>query len=174
MNTPLIVLNLWRFLQVGAFFLVNSHVKDPYMDEIFHVLQAQTYCRGEFRQYDPKLTTPPGLYLISWALHQLGMPCSIGYLRLVNLFVGSILLPKLCSWIYHRRHPDAKAEDLRLAQCFAIMPLLSFFSLLYYTDLTSTYLVLLSYYFCLGDDLVWGSIVFMYPIDRMLLLIHLR
>lgn len=36
------------------------------MDEIFHVPQAQLYCRGNFTYYNPKLTTPPGLYLLTY------------------------------------------------------------------------------------------------------------
>ncbi|KAM3581390.1 glucosyltransferase [Umbelopsis sp. WA50703] len=45
----------------GIAFKVNSIVKDPYMDEIFHVPQAQRYCKGEFWTWDPMITTPPGL-----------------------------------------------------------------------------------------------------------------
>jgi alpha-1,2-glucosyltransferase len=30
-------------------------------DEIFHVPQAQAYCRGEWKHWDGALTTPPGL-----------------------------------------------------------------------------------------------------------------
>jgi hypothetical protein len=37
-------------------------------DEIFHIPQAQHYCRGEFSSWDPKITTFPGLYLYSSAL----------------------------------------------------------------------------------------------------------
>lgn len=37
------------------------------MDEIFHVPQAQRYCQDNFTYYDPKITTPPGLYLITYA-----------------------------------------------------------------------------------------------------------
>jgi DIE2/ALG10 family len=33
----------------------------PLQDEVFHIPQAQAYCRGEFNVWDPKLTTPPGL-----------------------------------------------------------------------------------------------------------------
>ncbi|KAK3144327.1 hypothetical protein QOZ80_4AG0311590 [Eleusine coracana subsp. coracana] len=45
--------------------LVNSIVPEPYMDEIFHVPQAQQYCRGDFLTWDPMITTPPGLYCAS-------------------------------------------------------------------------------------------------------------
>jgi alpha-1,2-glucosyltransferase len=41
--------------------LVNSVVPEPYMDEIFHVPQAQQYCHGDFLTWDPMITTPPGL-----------------------------------------------------------------------------------------------------------------
>lgn len=46
---------------------INNAVSDPYMDEIFHVPQAQRYCQGNFSYYDKKITTPPGLYLLSYA-----------------------------------------------------------------------------------------------------------
>jgi hypothetical protein len=34
-------------------------------DEIFHVPQAQKYCKGNFREWDQKITTLPGSYLIA-------------------------------------------------------------------------------------------------------------
>jgi cytosine/uracil/thiamine/allantoin permease len=33
---------------LGVFILVNEEVPDPYMDEIFHVDQARSYCVGNF------------------------------------------------------------------------------------------------------------------------------
>lgn len=41
--------------------LVNLIVPDPYLDEVFHVGQAQLYLEGRFSEWDPKITTPPGL-----------------------------------------------------------------------------------------------------------------
>lgn len=32
-------------------------------DEPFHIPQAQAYCNGEWSTWDPKITTPPGLYV---------------------------------------------------------------------------------------------------------------
>ncbi|CAG8572169.1 2182_t:CDS:10 [Paraglomus brasilianum] len=43
-----------------VFYAVNRVVPDAYMDEIFHVPQAQRYCNGDYYTWDPKLTTPPG------------------------------------------------------------------------------------------------------------------
>lgn len=45
---------------------INNAIKEPYMDEIFHIPQAQKYCHANFTYYDKKLTTPPGLYIISY------------------------------------------------------------------------------------------------------------
>lgn len=41
-------------------------VNQPYMDEKFHIPQAQKYCEGNFFSYDPKITTPPGLYVLTY------------------------------------------------------------------------------------------------------------
>ena len=41
---------------------VNHKVLEPYMDEVFHVGQTQTYLAGNWTEWDPKITTPPGLY----------------------------------------------------------------------------------------------------------------
>lgn len=38
---------------------------DNVQDEIFHVPQAQQYCKGNFKSWDPMITTPPGLYALS-------------------------------------------------------------------------------------------------------------
>ena len=35
------------------------------LDEIFHIPAAQRYCDGNFSYWDPKITTPPGLYIFS-------------------------------------------------------------------------------------------------------------
>ena len=34
-----------------------------HQDEPFHAPQAQAYCRGDWSQWDPKITTPPGLFV---------------------------------------------------------------------------------------------------------------
>lgn len=48
--------------------LIDAFVPEPYLDEVFHIGQAQAYLRGQWHVWDPKLTTPPGLYLASWIL----------------------------------------------------------------------------------------------------------
>ncbi|XP_068950334.1 dol-P-Glc:Glc(2)Man(9)GlcNAc(2)-PP-Dol alpha-1,2-glucosyltransferase-like isoform X6 [Petaurus breviceps papuanus] len=84
------------------FSIINRALREPYMDEIFHLPQAQRFCWGSF-QWDPMITTLPGLYLVSvgivkpvtwiigWSQH---VVCSIGMLRFVNLLfsVGNFYL----------------------------------------------------------------------------------
>jgi alpha-1,2-glucosyltransferase len=48
---------------VAVQFLAASLQPQPYMDEIFHIPQAQQYCRGNLTAWDPMITTPAGLYL---------------------------------------------------------------------------------------------------------------
>jgi len=73
------------------------------MDEIFHVPQAQKYCDYKFDEWDPKITTLPGLYFISFAClrtlafalgHELDVVCTTFFLRMINVlfFMGNVLL----------------------------------------------------------------------------------
>lgn len=159
MDSPKVLLNLWRLEQVSMFLLISAKVSEPYMDEIFHAPQAKAYCMKDFSHYDPKLTTPPGLYIVSFLLHQIGLPCELIYLRYINLFVGTLLLPNLLSRLWKDFHPSCSPRELHWAKCVAIMPLLSFFAHLYYTDLLSTYTVLLSYHYSLNDNLICAALV---------------
>ncbi|KAM9071372.1 dol-P-Glc:Glc(2)Man(9)GlcNAc(2)-PP-Dol alpha-1,2-glucosyltransferase isoform 2-T2 [Megaptera novaeangliae] len=94
-------------------------LREPYMDEIFHLPQAQRYCEGHFSlsQWDPMITTLPGLYLLSvgvvkpaswifgWSEH---VVCSIGMLRFVNLLfsVGNFYLLYLLLRKVQPRHKE--------------------------------------------------------------------
>ena len=55
------------FCAVSAviFLEINKKQDVPYMDEIFHVPQAQNYCHGHFDHWNDMITTLPGLYLSS-------------------------------------------------------------------------------------------------------------
>ncbi|KAI9124776.1 hypothetical protein K1719_004103 [Acacia pycnantha] len=59
-----VIVSLWV---IPISILVNHFVPEPYMDEIFHIPQAQKYCKGDFGSWDPMITTPPGLYCLSLA-----------------------------------------------------------------------------------------------------------
>lgn len=133
----------------------------PYMDEIFHIPQAQAYC--EFPGlgnvgHDPKITTFPGVYWISalaYALFRIvtgsspqniGGECSAEFLRSVNVALGCVGMGLVHGIVSHvRAHagspvkPDDDIIDTALATAF---PLHAFFMFLYYTDTASTVFVL--------------------------------
>ncbi|CAR26667.1 hypothetical protein ZYGR_0H04870 [Zygosaccharomyces rouxii] len=129
---------------VATFYYATSKIV-PYefIDEKFHVGQTIEYITGHWRSWNPKITTPPGLYLLGWLNYKW---CSfftswstLTILRLVNLFGGVVVLP------------ITVLRPLFLFNAIgfwpvALMsfPLLTSFYYLYYTDLWSTIFILQS------------------------------
>ncbi|KAJ1984818.1 glucosyltransferase [Dimargaris verticillata] len=137
---------------------VNQVVPQPYMDEVFHVAQAQAYCRGHYWAWDPMLTTPPGLYIWSNLVFQLmhlatGQPikslCTVANLRYSNAALVPLLLGIVAAILRH--HQQGKQQRRLYIEALAItaFPVLYFVSVLYYTDTGSTLLVLTGYYLAL-------------------------
>lgn len=149
MTKFLLVLGVYSALLAGVGHLVNLHVPEPYMDEIFHIPATQRYCEGNFTYWDPKITTLPGLYLFSVGLlRPLHLVCSVTYLRSVNLLVGLVNLVLIHSLTRARHgHKEGYEELLGLWSSFniSLLPTLFMFNFLYYTDPLSTSLVLLTY-----------------------------
>ena len=102
-------------------------------DEIFHVPQAQKYCRGDWLEWDPKITTPPGLYLTSVMFSPWECPTLL--LRSINLIYGIGTFWLLRQWL-----------STREALTVFLFPISFFFHFLYYTDSGSTFFILFSYY----------------------------
>ncbi|KAK4174958.1 family 59 putative glycosyltransferase [Triangularia setosa] len=137
--------------------LVNRYVPEPYLDEFFHIPQAQTYCEGKYRQWDDKITTPPGLYLFSVVYSNISMlTCETSNLRFHNLSVvlAIVFAAAQCRSLIESRQAERGGKDassslslysLHTAINTALMPVVFFFSGLYYTDPLSTLVVLLSY-----------------------------
>ncbi|KAI2466785.1 glycosyltransferase family 59 protein [Annulohypoxylon bovei var. microspora] len=136
--------------------LVTKHTPEPYLDEVFHIPQAQVYCDGRYSVWDDKITTPPGLYALTILANKLtGFPCSAYYLRLFNVEITSYLA--IAAIISRARlEQSSTGEDSRSPRQYsayavwtginiALFPVLFFFSGLYYTDVVSTFVVLLSY-----------------------------
>ena len=50
------------------FHYLNAVQPEPYMDEIFHIPQAQKYCQGNFREVSNRSSSPPvrSLIIISY------------------------------------------------------------------------------------------------------------
>ncbi|KAJ1890986.1 glucosyltransferase [Kickxella alabastrina] len=128
---------------------VNMNVPNAYMDEIFHIPQAQHYCQGNFHVWDPKLTTPPGLYLFSTLLNRiLGHLCSVSLLRHTN-WITSLVLFWIIRDLQGQLRPGAQLALKSLS--LALFPVTFFLNHLYYTDTLSLALVLGMYTVSLRD-----------------------
>lgn len=132
----------------GAFYAVSSAVPSPFMDEVFHVPQTQQYCAGNWGHWDSKITTPPGLYLIGYIFGKLG-GCDTMSLRASNL-VGLVA----GAWVVARLYKRSVFSYL------LSFPFLSFYSLLYYTDVWATMAVLVGLGLTLRHQYVASSVVF--------------
>ncbi|XP_055328026.1 putative Dol-P-Glc:Glc(2)Man(9)GlcNAc(2)-PP-Dol alpha-1,2-glucosyltransferase [Paramacrobiotus metropolitanus] len=135
---------------------------EPYVDEEFHIPQALRYCNGNFSEWDPKLTTLPGLYFVSLALWKviplfipIKHPCVLWNLRLTNFFFGLATIPLFLAVLkaFHHQHGQRESEGKLLftAVNMATFPLLYFFMFLYYTDQASTFFVFLTAFFHLRE-----------------------
>ncbi|XP_044495523.1 dol-P-Glc:Glc(2)Man(9)GlcNAc(2)-PP-Dol alpha-1,2-glucosyltransferase isoform X1 [Mangifera indica] len=155
-----VIVSLWV---IPISILVNRIVPDPYMDEIFHVPQAQQYCKGNFKSWNPMITTPPGLYYLSLAPVASLFPgmffvqavssffevCSTSVLRSVNGLLAVLCSIIIYEIILHLRPVlDDRKATLR-AVVLALYPLHWFFTFLYYTDVASLTAVLAMYLACL-------------------------
>ncbi|XP_057711579.1 dol-P-Glc:Glc(2)Man(9)GlcNAc(2)-PP-Dol alpha-1,2-glucosyltransferase isoform X1 [Corythoichthys intestinalis] len=136
---------------------VTREQREPYMDEIFHVPQAQKYCHGKFNQWDPMITTLPGLYLVSVGIikpvvrlaNMTGdVVCSTAMLRFINLLFncGNLyLLYRLVCRLHPKDKTRTTARRILSALSLSTFPVLYFFNFLYYTDAGSTFFTLFTY-----------------------------
>ncbi|XP_013408858.1 putative Dol-P-Glc:Glc(2)Man(9)GlcNAc(2)-PP-Dol alpha-1,2-glucosyltransferase [Lingula anatina] len=136
----------------------------PYMDEQFHIGQVIKYCEGNFYEWDPKITTFPGLYLISLGvLKPVGWlmgwdedtTCSVLNLRAINIMfsIGNFYL--FLALIRKIHGKDKNYQDtvaVVTAVVLSLFPVMYFFTFLYYTDPGSTFFTLLMYLLSLHDN----------------------
>jgi len=153
--------------------LVNEVVPLPYLDEVFHVPQAQAYWAGQWSHWDPKITTPPGLYLFSTIFNAIrrvlnpDVEQTTEDLRFVNVFSLYVLLVALYVWSAIARK-DVNADNVLQREFNIILfPLLFFFSGLYYTDVFSALTVVLTYV-CWSAGEVQGSTKWLWQILHFL------
>lgn len=143
--------------------LVNSTVPEPYLDEVFHVPQAQAYWDGKWTQWDPKITTPPALYVFSYGVNVFRWvwdeeyELTAGELRLSNLILMYLLLVAMYIWTAVARREVNEHSILQREYCILCFPLLFFFSGLYYTDILSTLTVVVTYTLWLAGSQAEGA-----------------
>ncbi|GIX74803.1 dol-P-Glc:Glc(2)Man(9)GlcNAc(2)-PP-Dol alpha-1,2-glucosyltransferase [Caerostris darwini] len=135
------------------------------MDEIFHFPQAVKYYTGIYNEWDPKITTPPGLYLFTIAiLRPFSKITNLNVVEIACFRFSNIIYTVGTIYIIHRilQHHHKKREPrVLLLSSFNIttFPVLYFFNFLYYTDCGSTFFVLLMYYWHLKKFYFAASIV---------------
>uniref|UniRef100_A0A8D8K450 Dol-P-Glc:Glc(2)Man(9)GlcNAc(2)-PP-Dol alpha-1,2-glucosyltransferase n=2 Tax=Culex pipiens TaxID=7175 RepID=A0A8D8K450_CULPI len=155
--------NFFLFLAVYSivtfllFHLVYNTSKQV-IDEEFHLRQGEHYCRGRFHIWDEKITTFPGLYLISGSFLSPFKACSVYFLRLTSA-VASIANAYLVYIIRKAVIPRRSDAYLLLESIsLATLPPLYFFSHLYYTDVLSVTMVLMMVYFSVREMHNWGAL----------------
>ncbi|KAG9947348.1 glycosyltransferase family 59 protein, partial [Aureobasidium melanogenum] len=159
-SVPLVLSLITLPVTIGIWFnAVSSQVREPYLDEVFHVGQVQQYCRGNYWHWDPKITTPPGLYILSVLFYKITGRCDLDALRFVNalsLFAIFFFLLHTAPPVSPRsakQLPSQKStpllplatlcpQQIHSALNVCLFPPLFFFCALYYTDVASTLSVL--------------------------------
>jgi alpha-1,2-glucosyltransferase len=146
----LVFIPLWRRQ-------VQTEVLEPYLDEVFHVPQAQAYWAGQWTHWDPKITTPPGLYLWSYLLCAAllflrGSPTKLTTeaLRTTNVATTAMFLPwrlqTLSDAVHNLRNNRTLGSWLSHSVLnICLFPPLFFFSGLYYTDILALLVVIEAY-----------------------------
>lgn len=152
------------FIAVGIYFSASKFIFDKVyetsqivVDELFHIPQGISYCNGNFSYWDPKITTLPGLYLVSAALVGFYFPCNTYNLRFVNLVVSSfnfLLFSSILKFIYGY-YNENRLKIVMQALNLAIFPPLYFFSHVYYTDTLSLMFLLLFSQLCVINKSKW-------------------
>lgn len=130
-----------------AFYQISCvHVQYTFIDEIFHIPQAQKYCEEDFSHWDPKITTPPGLYFLAYLYKKalsIASPengdCTIPMLRSLNVVAGSLILPAVIA------PAVKKANSGFWSASVVLFPLLNIYHNLFYTDVWSTVWIMLSF-----------------------------
>ncbi|CAL8472321.1 g11864 [Coccomyxa elongata] len=139
-------------------FLFNRYAAESYMDEIFHVPQTAKYCQGNLTEWDPKITTFPGMYMLGapyglavHAIQRLLQPlpwqaaCSTTILRSLNVLLAAAFFGVFAA-LYRRLHPSKQPEYATLMALVALLlPTHFFYAFIYYTDVGSVTFVLASY-----------------------------
>ena len=108
-------------ISLGIFVQFSAKQPKPYMDEIFHVPQVQKYCHYKFQDWDPKITTLPGIYLFSFLClralsyflgQELHLLCSTFLLRMTNVLflMGNVLILRQLLICIHS-HCDKKSAQ---------------------------------------------------------------
>jgi alpha-1,2-glucosyltransferase len=117
---------------------VSEQVDYAFIDEIFHFPQLKIILSGDYQTWDPKITTPPGLYYLT-ALYSkvFNIECTLANVRYFN-YIGGVFITLLAILIRNKiPQPGFTSAAILLN------PLLTIFYSLYYTDVWSSAIIIL-------------------------------
>lgn len=119
---------------------VSEKVDYQFIDELFHFRQFRHYLMGNWGHWDPKITTPPGLYILTWFYAQLPwVDGTLSDARFIN-YIGACFIGVCCVIIrFSSKSPGFNTASILLN------PLMAIYYSLYYTDVWSAALVVLMY-----------------------------
>ncbi|KAF0701195.1 Aste57867_8304 [Aphanomyces stellatus] len=143
----------------GIGHMFSSYAANAYMDEIFHYPQTKRFCEGMWYDWDPKITTFPGIYVIgvifargvdnvlSFQNYVQSSFCSLNVLRSLNIVfgAGNVYLILILRSMNEYSPSEIMNSSLH-GVMIALFPFNFFFNFLYYTDTGSLFFVLLMYY----------------------------
>lgn len=156
-NLMVILIQILMYASVASLLLLpllfvylNTLQSSYFIDEKFHIPQTLQYCSGNLSEWDPKITTLPGLYLFSALILGPFNLCSTTSLRLINLlctYVNLILAYSLVSILRGAGKNDSgkvmrRYSSFLTAWNIAFFPPLLFWFFLFYTDIFSVTLIL--------------------------------
>ncbi|RZB41092.1 Dol-P-Glc:Glc(2)Man(9)GlcNAc(2)-PP-Dol alpha-1,2-glucosyltransferase [Asbolus verrucosus] len=145
--------NVCLFGALGTFAIISKIIFDKIyltskiiVDEEFHLPLGEAYCKYEFDKviaslWHPKVTTFPGLYLVSSLLLGTVNLCSVYWLRLISLLFSFINI--LLFYCLQNMNNEPSWKNIFSAINLGLLPPLYFFSHLYYTDVASLTMILL-------------------------------
>lgn len=146
-----IILSILFFICSIPIFQKIYETSKMIIDEEFHIRQGKYYCMGKYNIWDPKITTFPGLYIISIILLPFKL-CTTYYLRLISLLGSTLnifLIWKICILKRNQSTNNFLLNNALETISINLLPPLYFFSFLYYTDIISLTFVLLMFNFWL-------------------------
>ncbi|CCE61582.1 hypothetical protein TPHA_0A05070 [Tetrapisispora phaffii CBS 4417] len=131
------------YFSVTFWYLTTRVVPYLFIDEVFHVTQTIRYIKGDWFYWDPKITTPPGLYILGYLNYQIVKMftswSTTTLLRLVNLIGGTVILPAVVL------RPLFLFNAIGFWPITLIsFPLMTTYYYLYYTDVWSTIFIMQS------------------------------
>ncbi|KAG5893070.1 hypothetical protein JTB14_021572 [Gonioctena quinquepunctata] len=111
------------------------------IDEEFHLPLGIAYCNFNLNLWDPKVTTLPGLYLVSAFILGPFDLCTTYWLRFVSL--GASIVNIILIHTLYSKYDKNEWRTILSSFSIALLPPLYFFGNIYYTEVVSLTMVLL-------------------------------